>query len=219
MDKDFLKCQRILAYIKQNATKGSVASVISTVDKYVDENESAMHVGNQKGHILDSVVQECNPVNVIELGALFGYSALRIARLLKPGSVFYTIEANSEYAKISTEVIEFAGMSDKVKVLLGNSSDIIPQFKTDKSLGMSSFDFVFIDHWKELYLPDLKLMENLNLLKKGCVILADNVLYPGAPDYLDYIRNNPNYKCSSFPCKLQKRDVEDAMEKSVFMCS
>ena len=218
LEEEIKKCKNIAAYVKQNATKNDVASVINAVDKYTVQNEIAMHVGNQKGHILDSVVQECNPSNVIELGTFFGYSALRIARLLKPGSMFYSIEANFECAKVSYEMIEFAGMSDKVKVLLGNSSDIIPRFKTDKSLGMSSFDFVFIDHGKDLYFPDLILMESLNLLKNGCVILADNVLYPGAPKYLDYVRENSHYKCSSFPCKLQNEDVEDALEKSVFMC-
>jgi len=48
-------------------------------------------------------------------------------------------------------------------------------------------DFILIDHVKELYLPDLQLMLSLNLLRKGSVIVADNILMPGAPDYKKWV--------------------------------
>ena len=47
-------------------------------------------------------------------------------------------------------------------------------------------DMVFFDHCKECYLPDLKRFEEAGLIQPGTVVVADNVVYPGAPDFLDY---------------------------------
>jgi len=43
------------------------------------------------------------------------------------------------------------------------------------------FDFVFLDHCKECYLPDLQSLEQLGLIRRGTTVMADNVIYPGAP--------------------------------------
>ena len=40
----------------------------------------------------------------------------------------------------------------------------------------------------------MKKLEKANLLKKGCVIVGDNILYPGAPDYKKYMKESPLYK-------------------------
>ena len=71
--------------------------------------------------------------------------------------------------------------------------------------GISSLDFVFIDHAKEKcahkialswfirfqlrrYLSDFQIIEKAGLIKKGTVVFADNCIYPGCPDYLKWIR-------------------------------
>jgi predicted O-methyltransferase YrrM len=40
-----------------------------------------------------------------------------------------------------------------------------------------------------MYLPDIKLIESLNLLHTGSVVLADNVIRPGAPEYMAYMNS------------------------------
>lgn len=42
-------------------------------------------------------------------------------------------------------------------LLEGDSGDLIP--KMAETLGIQTFDFVFLDHWKEYYLRDLRLLE------------------------------------------------------------
>ncbi len=39
----------------------------------------------------------------------------------------------------------------------------------------------------QCYLPDLLAMERLGLVAPGTLVLADNVLVPGAPDYLQHV--------------------------------
>ena len=49
------------------------------------------------------------------------------------------------------------------------------------------FDFVFLDHDKDTYIIDLKLLESRGWLTPSCTIVADNVVFPGAPGYLEYV--------------------------------
>ncbi|XP_068104711.1 catechol O-methyltransferase A-like isoform X1 [Hyperolius riggenbachi] len=107
------------------------------------------------------------------------------------------------------------GQTCKVEMLVGSSSVLIPQLK--KKLDIEKFDLVFIDHWKVSYLPDTKLLEECDLLRAGSVLLADNVVCPGTPDYLQYIRNSPRYQSQYFQSYLEYLQVEDGLEKSVFL--
>ncbi|KAA0714353.1 Catechol O-methyltransferase [Triplophysa tibetana] len=165
--------------------------------------------------ILDSVVSEVNPSTALELGTYCGYSTVRIARLLSPGSKLITVEFNPAYAAIARQIIAHAGLQNKVTLVEGGSGDLIPKIK--KQFGITSLDFVFLDHWKDRYLPDIKLLEDCGLLKKGSVLLADNVICPGTPEYLEYVRNSPRYKSQYFKSYLEYTKAEDGLEKSVFL--
>ncbi|CAH2295593.1 catechol O-methyltransferase [Pelobates cultripes] len=101
-----------------------------------------------------------------------------------------------------------------VHILEGPTYDIIPQLK--KKYEVDTLDFVFIDHWKDKYKPDTQLLEKCNLLRKGSVILADNVIIPGAPDFLEYVRNCGRYDCTNYPSMLEYMNEKDALEKAVF---
>ncbi|CAH2295590.1 Catechol O-methyltransferase [Pelobates cultripes] len=109
------KEQRVLAFVQKNAVRGDPQSVIDNIDKYCSQREWAMNVGDQKGLILDKIVKETNPSVLLELGTYCGYSAVRIGRLLKPGARFYTLEINPTFAAIAKQIIEFAGLKDKVR--------------------------------------------------------------------------------------------------------
>uniref|UniRef100_A0A8C2HSK8 catechol O-methyltransferase n=1 Tax=Cyprinus carpio TaxID=7962 RepID=A0A8C2HSK8_CYPCA len=168
-----------------------------------------------KSSILDSVVSEVNPEKVLELGTYCGYSTVRIVRLLPPGARLITLEFNADYAAIARQVIAWAGLEDKIQLVEGASEDWIPRMK--EHFGIETFDFVFLDHWKDRYLPDTKLMEDCGLLRKGTVLLADNVICPGVPDYLEYVRNSLSYKSCYFKSHLEYTKAEDGLEKSVFL--
>ncbi|XP_046506714.1 catechol O-methyltransferase-like isoform X5 [Equus quagga] len=80
-----------------------------------------------------------------------------MARLLPPGARLLTIEINPDYAAITQQMLDFAGLQDRVTVVLGASQDIIPQLK--KKYDVDTLDVVFLDHWKDRYLPDTLLLE------------------------------------------------------------
>jgi catechol O-methyltransferase len=49
-------------------------------------------------------------------------------------------------------------------------------------------DFLFIDHDKNAYLADLLNITERGLLHPGSIVVADNVGYPGSPNYRAYVR-------------------------------
>ena len=67
------------------------------------------------GPILDSVVCEVSPATALELGTYCGYSSVRIARLLPVGTKLITLEFNPDNACIARQVIQYAGLEDKVR--------------------------------------------------------------------------------------------------------
>lgn len=206
--------RRILDFVLRNGVRGDPQSVVNAIDTYCREQEWAMNVGDEKGAILDKVLEEASASTVLELGTYCGYSALRMARVLKPGARLLTIEFNPDNANVANQVFQFAGVQDKVSLLEGSTEDIIPQLK--KKHDVDTLDFVFLDHWKDRYVPDTKLLEECGLLRAGTVLLADNVISPGAPEFLRYVRGNPHYDCTHYPSHLEYSEVEDGLEKAVY---
>jgi len=148
------------------------------------------------------------------LGTFLGYSSLRIVTQLPTDALFITIEANSESVKTARSIHEYAGVADRIKIINGDTQNVIPRLSTD--FHIDSFDLIFIDHYKEVYLRDFKILEEVGLIKSETMIVADNVITPGAPDYLEYIRTNPNYITKLYEAKLEYReDLVDGIEISI----
>ena len=150
-----------------------------------------MNVGDRKGEILDAELKKAMPKVVVELGAYCGYSALRIGRLLAPGAHLYSIEINPLNAAIATKIVEFAGLKDKVTIIVGTVATKAQTLK--EKYGVKKIDLLFLDHLKTAYKPDFIQLEKDGFIQSGSVAVADNCLFPGCPDYVEYVATNPNY--------------------------
>lgn len=89
-------------------------------------------------------------------------------------------------------LVDLAGLSDIVKVVVGSSADSIKRLHANGTL--RHIDLVFLDHYKPAYTTDLKLCEHLKLVTPGTVMAADNVIKPGNPPYLEYVRSSVEVK-------------------------
>jgi len=119
------------------------------------------------------------------------------------------------HAAIATKVLEFAGLSSRVTVLVGTVETRLPALQA--KYGVRSIDLLFIDHVKSLYLPDLKRVEAAGLLVAGSVVVADNVIRPGAPELLAYLRSEEGrlYHTVMHDTTLEyKSDIKDAVTVS-----
>ncbi|CAF1379220.1 unnamed protein product [Rotaria sordida] len=201
-------------YVLQNSRRGDIQNVIDTIDQYGWTKQWLMNIGDRKGKILDDAIRTRKPKTVLELGTFLGYSSLRMAGQLPNDASIISIDINSQTAEIAHTIHKHAGVENRIKIIIGSSENIIPQL--NKIYHIDSFDFIFIDHDGSLYLPDFMLLEQYGLIKSGTMIVADNVIYPGAPNYLNYIRNNPNYITKMYESTIEYReDIRDGVEVSV----
>jgi catechol O-methyltransferase len=194
-------------YVATHAQRGNPQDVLLALDRYATEVRFLMSVGPEKGPLLGEVAQQlpANP-RILELGAYCGYSSILMAGIFGPDAAITSIEINEHSVESATDNVEFAGLSSQVKFILGSSTKIIPTLE-------GPFDLVFLDHWKDLYLTDLKLIETSGLLGPGSIVVADNVgeIF-GAAAYLDYVRGCGHYKTESRAARIEYSNVPDAVE-------
>ena len=182
----------VLELVKKKAIKNNPNSILKIIDDYAYKSTFLMNIGDQKGEILDKAIKDSQAINILELGVYLGYSSIRILNNMTDNSKLTSIEANEKFAQIAKEHIEISGLSKNHILKIGKSSDLIPSLE-------EQYDFVFIDHWKDLYLKDLQLLEQFGLLKQGAWVFADNVVLFNLEDYLDYVRSSPDFKSEFIP--------------------
>lgn len=149
-----------------------------------------MNVGDDKGKIVADLIGEVKPQIMVELGGYIGYSALLFGDAVRKagGKRYYSLERNPEFAAVIMSLADLAGLGDVVNVIVGPSADSIKRLFVGGTV--THIDLMFLDHWKPAYTTDLKLCEHLGLVKPGTVLAADNVIKPGNPPYLEYVRSS-----------------------------
>jgi len=182
----------LLNYVLQNAEKGNAESVLKAMDSFANHTWLAI-LGKEKGSILDDAVQKSDPGVALELGTYCGYSAIRIAsKMVKSDSMLVSIEMNSHNHEIATKMIEHAGLSSKITVLKGTLTELMDGLEEFlNEMGATSFDFIFMDHFKHCYLPDFLLLKDRVMLGKGTSIVADIIGFPEAQNYSNYLKEHP----------------------------
>ena len=119
-----------------------------------------------------------------------GYSAIRFSKLLTPNGRLLSIDVNPKTTAMAKTIANHANITN-IEFLLGGVSAQIDYLKKQFPQGL---DVVFLDHWKNLYVSDLNLLEQNGLIRLGTRIVADNLLRPGAPEYIKYMTNNKHYE-------------------------
>ena len=183
--------EALAAYVDAHARRGDVDDVIRVIDEFCETRSVLMNVGHEKGEILDGAVRRAAPAVLLELGTYCGYSGLRIARSMPPGARLYSIEYSAANAEIAQRIWAHAGVDDRLTVVVGTLGDggaTIGRLRQEWGSADEVVDFVFIDHDKKAYLPDLERILEQCWLHPGSLVVADNVRFPGAPEYRAYLR-------------------------------
>jgi predicted O-methyltransferase YrrM len=107
----------------------------------------------------------------VEIGSGAGYSGIWLARGLPPKGTLTTIEADPEHQRLAKASYEEAGVSNRIRSILGRALDVLPR------LSDGGYNLAFIDARKDEYPSYLD--HALRLVRPGGVILADNVLWSG----------------------------------------
>ena len=115
-------------------------------------------------------------------------------------------------------MLKLTGLNTKVRIITSSLAlpECVPALiscisSVNDNSSASSIGAIFIDHDKRRYLQDLRICERLNIMRPGCVVIADNVLSFGEPlsDYLSHVRDNTIYESS----EMHESFIEYAVAK------
>lgn len=160
-------------------------------------------IGKEKARVLRRLLAKHQPKRGIEIGSLFGYSAILVAGNMPPGGRFTCVENNAYLAKFVASNVERAGLKGRIKVVVGDALRVLPFLR-------GPVDFLLIDAKKEDYLDYLKAVEPR--LVKEALVVADNtgIFRRDVKTYLAHVRAGGRYASREYDFGA------DCMEVSIF---
>lgn len=133
-----------------------------------------IQVSDLQGGFLAVLARAIRARRILEIGTLFGFSAIVLARTLPPGGRLITLEAAAEHARIAQGNLDRAGLADRAEVRLGAALESLDRLADE---GPEPFDLVFIDADKQNN-PQYWTWA-LRLTRAGGVVIVDNVVRGG----------------------------------------
>ena len=124
-----------------------------------------IHISPEQGKFLQVLMRACNARRVLEVGSLFGYSALWMARALPADGTLTALELSPLHVKVIRENVQRAGLGDKVTVIEGDARETLKTLR-------GPFDFAFVDAEKMEYIAYYE--QVMTLLRPGAMIVSDN---------------------------------------------
>ena len=123
----------------------------------------------------------------------------------------FTVDVNPQTQQVARQMVELAGLSDHVSFVLlpTPTGTSMPDASTNDNQRLSDqlhramrerfggddqqqpphpIDFLFVDHAKELYLPDVQQLERGGFLRAGSAVAADNVVFFRLDEYRRYMQ-------------------------------
>ncbi len=166
-DKDAIVYPYITDYLRKEIPERK--GILKELEEYAEIN-SVPIVQPETAKFLETMMCLKRPVRILEVGCAIGYSAILMSQYLAEGGSITTLEWDAETCEIARANIEKAGLSDKITVVLGDAKDIIPTLTGE-------YDVIFLDGPKAHYIYMLN--DCIRLLKKGGMLISDNILYKG----------------------------------------
>lgn len=151
-----------------------------------EADRGQLAVSEEDGRLLRILAASTGARTALEIGTASGYSAIWIGLgLRETGGRLVTIEYDAGRAAEAAANIARAGLSDIVRPIAGDAFAEIPRLE-------GTFDFVFLDAWKQDYKRFFDLV--FPRLAQGGLLLAHNVVNKRSemPDFLPAIQEHPD---------------------------
>jgi caffeoyl-CoA O-methyltransferase len=130
---------------------------------------AVMQIAPDEGALLALLARLLGARRALEIGTFTGYSAICIARGLKPGGTLVACEIDPERAAIAERNFAAAGVADRIDLRVAPATETLAGLEADQP-----FDFAFIDADKVSYPAYYEAC--LERLRPGGLIVLDNVL-------------------------------------------
>jgi len=163
-------------------TNAYIDAVFNTQDALLEEvvasiaenGMPAISVSPSSGKLLTMLVAISGAKNILEIGALGGYSGICLARGFGSEGKLTSLELEERYAEVAERNLTKAGFGKQINYVTGPALESLEKLIADKN----TFDFFFIDADKENY--ENYLNGCLQLAEPGALILSDNVMAAGS---------------------------------------
>jgi predicted O-methyltransferase YrrM len=130
----------------------------------------SIEVPLETGALLATLVRATGARRILEIGTLFGYSAVWMARALPEDGHLDTLELVEAHATFARDLLRRAGLAERTIVHHGEAHATLDTLE-------GPYDLVFIDADKEGYVDYLE--RAIELVRPGGTIIADNVIWSG----------------------------------------
>lgn len=151
------------------------------------------------GRFLYGLARSQGSKTIVEYGTSFGISTIHLAAAVRDngGGIVVTTELNPEKADRARTNLADAGLLEYVDIRLGDARETLKDLD-------GPVDLLFLDGWKDLYLPILRMLEPR--LRVGSIVVGDDldILEETLRPYLDYVRD-PRHGYTSVDIPLGDR--------------
>jgi predicted O-methyltransferase YrrM len=129
-----------------------------------------LNITPKVGNFLYLTARAIDARQAVEFGTSFGVSSIYLAAAMRDnGGHFVGSEIEASKAAVARRNLDEAGLSPFSEVREGDAMQTLCELA-------APVDLLFLDGWKDLYLPVLELLKPK--LRKGSVVIADNILFP-----------------------------------------
>lgn len=137
-------------------------------------------IGPETGQLMNILVKSLQAPTILELGTSFGYSGIWLAEAARAsGGRLITMEMHGYKSAHAQQMAAKAGLSEFIDFKVGDAVRMIGELP-------GKVDFVFVDLWKDLYVPCLEVF--YPRLNPGAIIVADNMIRPESEGVRAYAR-------------------------------
>lgn len=160
--------ERIVTYMHSLEKKNNIVLEAIEQQAHVD---GVPIIRKEMESFLRVMLAITKPKKILELGTAIGYSAILMSECLEKDGKIVTIENYEKRIVQAKENLLKAEKEQMIELLEGDAMEIMPTLESEQ------FDFVFMDAAKAQYINFLP--EVLRLMKKGGILITDNVLQEG----------------------------------------
>jgi caffeoyl-CoA O-methyltransferase len=169
--KSFLLSEELSQYLVAHGTPPDATQRALIEETAQLGGISMMQVAPEQGAFLTLLTRLLDPAAAIEIGTFTGYSALCIARGLRPGAQLVCCDVSEEWTSVGRKHWAAAGVADRIDLR------IAPALETIAALKDRQFGLAFIDADKPNYANYFDAL--VPRMAPNSVILVDNVLWDG----------------------------------------
>lgn len=205
IEEDNINYEYIIRYLRDTIPKSQ--GHIAEMEMFAKENDVPISQP-ESIRLVEVLLKLSKAQNILELGTAIGYSAIRMTKAC--GAKVVTVELSDEMADLAEKNFKIAGVCDKVTLVRGDARTVVAEMP-----GEEIFDVIFVDAAKGQYMEFFSHCERL--LKKGGLLISDNVLYKGMTatdelvvrrkitivrrlrNYLEMLKENKNFSTALIP--------------------